>query len=52
MIGLGLGLPSIATTSGDAVVEGTFLIDDDGLFLQTDIEEFFLTLQEDAPDPE
>jgi len=52
MIGFGLALPSVVTTVSDNVTEATLLVDDIGSFLFTDDNEYILTLQLEAPDPE
>jgi len=53
MIGFGLGLPTVAaSTGGDKIIEATFLVNDDNDFMLTDDNEYILTLQFEAPDPE
>ena len=52
MIGFGIGLPTVVTAGGDNVTEATLLVDDGGSFLFTDDNEYILTLQLEAPDPE
>ena len=52
MFGFGLGLPTVVSTGGDNVIEATFLVNDDNDLMLTDENEYILTLQFEAPDPE
>jgi hypothetical protein len=45
-------LPTVVTAGGDNVTEATLLVDDSGNLLFTDDNEYILTLQLEAPDPE